>query len=292
MNPALCPVCRETVVANIRPWHLECPSCHYEGSSLVAHIGGSSEIELDEMSREAALLSLRQRNFRSIAAEVSALARDRGGDARPRLLDVGCAHGWFLQACQPTFDVTGIEPDRAIAGAASGRVGQIRQGFFPEVLSEDETFDVIIFNDVLEHIPDVAATLQACNKHLLENGLLAVNAPSRKGAIYRLTKFLARMGFPASFDRMWQLGFPSPHVHYFDTRSMRALTSAAKFELIKCSRLPSVSARGLYSRIRYSKETGSYKALMIASAVLLSIPLLRLLPPDIEIWYFRKREEV
>lgn len=292
MNAAICPVCREAVVANIRPWHLECPSCHYEGSSLVAHIGGSPDIELDETSREAALLPLRQRNFRSIAAEISALAKDREVGAHPRLLDVGCAHGWFLQACQPAFDAAGIEPDRAIALAASDRGGHIRQGFFPDVLSGHETFDVIVFNDVLEHIPDVAATLQACNRHLSKNGLLVINAPSRRGAIYRFTKCAARLGFPASFDRMWQLGFPSPHVHYFDTRSIRGLTSAAKFELIKRSRLPSVSAQGLYSRIRYSKEIGPLKASVIALAVLLAIPLLRLLPPDIEIWYFRKRDEV
>lgn len=289
MSLECCPVCHGELVSGIRPWHLVCSQCHYEGSSLEPRIvEGVAGGELDENAREHALLTLRQRNFTVIAGEISRLIRKSEGEARPRLLDVGSAHGWFMQKCEDSFDVLGIEPDKAVAIAASRRIGPIRQGFFPDVLSDDEKFDVIVFNDVLEHIPDIVSTLRACNGHLSEGGLLVINAPSRLGAIYRFAKVIARLGWPRSFDRMWQLGFPSPHLHYLDTRTVEQLAKGARFEVIKRSRLPSVNADGLYSRIRYSNEISPLKAVFVAFVVLLSIPALALLPSDIEVWYLRK----
>jgi len=291
MTSAQCPVCQEMLVQGIRPWHLICQSCNYEGSDLEPHIAGTpDDLRLDEKSRENALVTLRKRNFQRIATEISRLVGKRNDDSRPRLLDVGCAHGWFLQACQRDFDITGIEPDDLIARAASERIGPIRHGFFPDVLLPEEKFDVITFNDVLEHIPDVESVLQSCNRHLSSGGWLLVNAPNRLGTIYRIAKLFARVGRPSSFDRMWQLGFPSPHVHYFDTNVMRKLGAAANFELVESSSLPSVVAHGLYSRVRYSRKVSHLKALSTAAIITLAIPLLSISPPDITIWYLRKRD--
>lgn len=293
MSLEYCPVCHGELAADIKPWHLVCKECHYEGSKLEPRIvERAASGDLDEVAREHALLALRQRNFKVIAHEISRLVPRNEGAVRPRLLDVGCAHGWFMQACEESFDVLGIEPDEAVAIAASKRVGPIRQGFFPDILSSNEKFDVIVFNDVLEHIPDIVSTLRACNKHLSAGGLLVINAPCRLGAIYRFSKLLARSGWSRSFDRMWQLGFPSPHVHYLDTQTVGQLAKAANFEMVKRSKLPSVASEGLYSRIRYSNEISRFKAVLIALAVLLSIPVLRLLPSDIEVWYLRKSGEL
>lgn len=293
MTSTQCPVCRDPLVAGIRPWHLTCKSCKYEGSNLELHIVEVPDnLRLDEESRECALMSLRQRNFERIRRDISRLVHGRKAGLKPRLLDVGCAHGWFLQACQSDFEVMGIEPDAVVANAAAKRVGPIRRGFFPNVLSSREKFDVIAFNDVLEHIPDIESVLYACNRHLSENGWLLINAPNRSGAIYRTAKFLAHIGLPNSFDRMWQFGFPSPHVHYLDTNVVRKLGAAANFELVRHSRLPSITVRGLYSRIRYSKKISRIKAVAIVAAILIALPVFLVSPPDIKIWYLRKHDEV
>jgi len=293
MKPDRCPVCHGGLVPDVRAWHLICKQCHYEGSTLEPKINrGATDGGLNEVARKHALLALRQRNFAVIADKISQMVNKEEVGARPRLLDVGCAHGWFMQACEGDFDVLGIEPDKAIATAAANHVGSIRQGLFPHVLSDNEMFNVIVFNDVLEHIPDIVSALRACNKHLLKGGLLVINAPSRLGVIYRFTKFIARLGWPQSFDRMWQAGFPSPHVHYLDTQAVQRLGRGQGFDVIKRSTLPSVAASGLYSRIRYSNTVSRLKAVLITFAVLVSIPVLRLLPSDVEVWYLRKCGEV
>ena len=286
-----CPACHGEVREGLRPWHLACGTCAYEGSSLEAHIldqrdGG----DLDERLRGDALRVLRDRNFRTLGEWVRHAHADNTGatTTRPRLLDVGCAHGWFLELMGEHFDVTGIEPDPNVALEAARAGVDVRSGFFPDVLAGDELFDVIVFNDVLEHIPDVHATLAACRSHLKEGGLLVVNAPDRTGFLYRLSKQASRLGMHGWFDRMWQAGFPSPHVHYFDTGTISKLAGQHGFQLRKSDRLPSVLLSGLYSRIRYSKETSVATAALTTAAVAAGIPLLSVLPTDITVWIFRR----
>ena len=211
-----CPACGAELATGLRPWHLACRSCSYEGSSLQPHIldqqaGG----DLDEHLRGDALRTLRDRNFNAIAQWVRRLVPAPRGDTagRPKLLDVGCAHGWFLDRMRGDFEVTGIEPDPNVALEAARTGIVVHSGFFPDVLAADDTHDVIVFNDVLEHIPDVDATLAACRRHLRPGGVLVVNAPDRRGFLYRLSQLTDKVGLGGWFDRLWQVGFPSPHVH-------------------------------------------------------------------------------
>jgi SAM-dependent methyltransferase len=209
-------------------------------------------------------------------------------NGKPHLLDVGCAHGWFLEHAAAHYHVTGIEPDAGVAAATRARGLAVRSGFFPDALNTDERFDVIVFNDVLEHIPDVNAVLTACWQHLQPGGRVIVNAPSRRGFLYRLSKLLARLGRGGAFERMWQFGFPSPHVHYFDTANLRLLAGRAGFTVDGRTRLASISVRGLYARIRYSREVPAFKARVLTAALSVMAPLLAVLPADIEMWSLRR----
>ncbi|WP_229466725.1 class I SAM-dependent methyltransferase [Pseudoduganella plicata] len=64
---------------------------------------------------------------------------------------------------------------------AAQRGFQVRQGYFPDALRPDETFDVIVFNDVIEHIPDIGSALRACHEHLNPGGILILNLPNSRG---------------------------------------------------------------------------------------------------------------
>lgn len=284
-----CPVCGATLNAGLRPWHFECGSCSYEGSDLQPHILEQAEGgDLDESARESGLVALRKANFQRLMQRLRDLSQPPTVK-KPKLLDVGCAHGWFLEAAGQNFEALGIEPDMAVAKATRARGHEVRIGFFPDALGESERFDVITFNDVLEHIPDINATLQACFERLRPGGLLVVNAPSRRGVLYRISRIMARLGIAGPFERLWQFGFPSPHVHYLDTASMGALASRHGFVLEQRMTLPSVSASGLYERIRYSREVSAAKAAFLTVAITAASPLFAVLPADIEVWFLRRR---
>lgn len=287
-----CPACGMRLSTGLRSWHCICTNCGYEGSELhVDIIGQARGKALDENAREVALGSLRRSNFRRLLSEIDLLSS--GGAPSPerlRLLDVGSAHGWFLELARERYEAVGIEPDKDMMAAIGSKGLTVREGFFPEALAEGELFDIIVFNDVLEHIPDIHATLDACANHLMPGGLLVLNAPNRRGFLYWVSKRLLQLGRPATFERLWQCGFPSPHVHYFDSASIGRLALRHNFCVAQAHRLPSVSAAGLYSRVRYSRKVTTVKAALVSAIVAVAIPALAVLPPDIKVWILRKNE--
>lgn len=283
-----CPACGQNLRAGQHDWHLVCPSCSYEGSSLQVDIDvvGDHEV-LDEALRQEGLSDLRQANFRLLSKKIAASVSVLPGERKPRLLDVGCAHGWFIQATEKAFSSQGIEPDARIADVAASKGLKVRKGFFPDVLDQDERFDVISFNDVMEHIPDVNAAFNACARHLTPGGRVVINAPARTGTLYQISKLLDRLGLPSSFERMWQKDFPSPHIHYFDDNSIEAIGEKAGLTLEKISTLPSLSTNGLYARIRYDRNIPAWKAWAITSILFVMTPVLKILPADIKVWVLR-----
>ncbi|WP_396134721.1 class I SAM-dependent methyltransferase [Cellulomonas sp. ATA003] len=106
-----------------------------------------------------------------------------GAPPGARLLDVGSAHGWLLrQATDAGLRAVGVEPDVAVARRAIDDGADVRVGFFPDALRPDDRFDVITFNDVLEHLPDPRAAVEESASRLVPGGLLVVNIPDRRGS--------------------------------------------------------------------------------------------------------------
>jgi 2-polyprenyl-3-methyl-5-hydroxy-6-metoxy-1,4-benzoquinol methylase len=281
-----CIVCGTPQSVGLAEWHAACDECGYESAALRGAIneppGGAS---IDEDARERGLKTLREENFRYIVDIASLLTRT---GAR-RLLDVGCAHGWFLETARERFDVLGIEPDAVVGGRTAARGLPVRQGYFPDALHPGENFDVIVFNDVIEHIPDIDAALEACYARLNEGGLLILNLPSSAGFFYRLSKIFARIGWHSPFERLWQKDFPSPHVHYFRPRNLKRLVTRHGFDCLHVAELPALTAKGLLERIRCAGNISGPSLYLQYAAARCAIPLLRVFPSDIVVSVFRRQ---
>lgn len=127
------------------------------------------------------------------------------------------------------------------------RALSIRQGFFPETLERNEKFEVIVFNDVFQHIANVESVLAACSTLLKPGGMLVLNLPSSQGAFYRIARFLSRLGCRSFFDRLWQRKLPSPYLHYFSSKNLPKLLENSGFEEVNVGRLPTLRLKGLYT---------------------------------------------
>lgn len=272
-----CPVCQATLTPETKQWHWVCSKCAYERSDFVPSIESKTAHELiDERSRESGLRELRIKNFNKLLAQIKVL-KPNGG----RLLDVGCAHGWFLDIARSDFDVFGLEPDHKFFAENTQSVLGIRSGYFPDALREDEKFDIIVFNDVIEHIPDINSTLSNCQKHLYDNGILVINLPSSSGFIYRLSKVFCKMGYTGFFERLWQMDLPSPHLHYFNQSNMSLLLTSCKFSILSTGRLDTLSLSGLSTRLSFTGDRTVFNRIALYTAIVMAFPLLRILPNDI-----------
>lgn len=262
---------------SLKIWHWECEKCGYEKSDFEPAINEKFVHEkIDEQQREKGLRALRMGNFDKLLDAIENVHPASG-----RILDVGCAHGWFLEAAKNRgFDTLGIDPDQQFITTAPHGVS-IRQGFFPDILEETEKFDVIVFNDVFEHVIDVKAVLHGCKKHLKSGGVLVINLPSSSGMFYNVARLLCKFGSCSFFSRLWQEGLPSPHLHYFNPTNLRLLLQSNGFVEVTNGRLPTLLLRGLRARVSYTGDQSFLVSLGVTFLVALAIPIISIMPGDI-----------
>lgn len=248
MAERVCCVCASTMTTAGPRWRYRCATCGTESSSLGVTINERSPI--DEELREEGLKTLRHQNNAEIVRRLSEWGLPAG-----RLLDVGCAHGWFLsQVADTGVAAIGIEPDVAIAARAVELGHEVRVGFFPSALEPGETFAAITFNDVLEHLPDPREAIEEVARRLVPGGLLVVNMPDRLGVVYRLASRARRLGLSSVFERLWQMGLPSPHLWYLDHRGLVGLGQSVGLEVVTVTHLPSIERKGLWARAHFDRS--------------------------------------
>ena len=92
-----------------------------------------------------------------------------------KLLELGCAYGFFLMEAARHFDVTGIE--LAAEAAEHGRRAglQVLQGTADAAnLARVGAVDVVVLLDVIEHLPQPRETLALCCQHLNPGGIIVI----------------------------------------------------------------------------------------------------------------------
>ncbi len=267
-----CVVCGTPIRVRVASWSAECSVCGTWRSSLRPGIN-SAELHdpIDRSGRVAGFKTLRDENYAEILDELAGEIPLAGR----RLFDVGSAHGWFVEAAaRRGLLAEGIEPEQEMVDHARAQGLAIRAGYFPSALGEDEQADIISFNDVLEHIPDVDAALEACAHSLRAGGLLSVNIPSAEGLAYRVSAALARVGIRGPFLRLWQFGLPSPHVHYFTPAALARLIERHGFVVLRRRPLSSIRREGLWARLHtVARPTPASLAAFVA--LWLATPVLR-----------------
>ncbi len=281
-----CDICGAPCVRGLAAWHFVCTDCRTEHATLSASLNSGDSDALDEVARASGLVKLRRRAYDAVLNTLHGL----DGTTRHSVLDVGSAHGWFLDAAADRFDhVVGIEPDDRVRSAPMSDRVSVRAGYFPDALHPGETFDVIVFNDVFEHIPAARSTAHAVAQRLKPNGVVIITLPVHSGFFYRLSKRLAHLGIARPFERMWQCGFPSPHRYYFSQDGLVRLFAPSGLHLVHAIRQRAIALDGLWQRIRYAEPNRAAAACIYGAAVA-TLPLLRLLPEDTATYFFMQKE--
>ena len=132
-----------------------------------------------------------------------------------RLLEIGCAYGFFLHEAKKYFDVSGIElaADAAIYCQRSGL--SVSPGVADETtLHRDQKVDVIVMLDVIEHLPDPRGTLTLLSRHLGPGGIIVITTGDFGSAAARLC------------GRYWRLMTPPQHLWFFGRESIIRLAGS------------------------------------------------------------------
>lgn len=290
MEKTACIACGGTLKVAIAPWLRRCASCGLWAAQTTEPADAGDVPALVEGRRTEALEPLRRHTFGQLLDTLAETMPLAGA----RVLDVGCAHGWFLElAVQRGMDAAGIEPDTSVAAVARARGLRVTLGRFPEDLDvADGAFDAIVFNDVFEHLPDPDAVLATCHRLLAPGGKLVLNFPDSDGILYRIACVIARLGIRSFLSRMWQLRFHSPHLHYFNARNLDGLVQRHGFAVLRRRTLATIRVHGLWSRLTMDRGVSRLRAALVYLALLGGYPLFSIAPADIRLQIYTKTSNV
>jgi len=135
-----------------------------------------------------------------------------------RVLELGSSHGGFVALLRwAGFDAAGLELSPWIVDYAQRMFGiPMLQGPIEEQQQPAQSFDAIILNDVLEHLPDPLGTLQRCVDLLKPDGMMLIQTPSYPDP--QTHKDLVR-----GEDRFIEMLEPGEHLYLFSQRAVRQL---------------------------------------------------------------------
>jgi 2-polyprenyl-3-methyl-5-hydroxy-6-metoxy-1,4-benzoquinol methylase len=143
-----------------------------------------------------------------------------------RLLDVGCSNGHFLfWAKQAGLEVVGVELNPATAEIAQKNGLSVSVGTIESATFEPSSFDFILMGDLIEHVTNPRAVIQAASKLLRPGGLLVLVTPN-------LDCFWSKMvlNLKRCFSAPPSVLTPPHHLVQFSTENLKQLTRQLGFE--------------------------------------------------------------
>lgn len=160
------------------------------------------------------------------------------------ILDVGCSSGAFgelVKRERPDAVVWGIEPNPDASKAAAERLDKvICDTFDPDVPElQDQKFDCIVFNDVLEHLVNPDEALQTAKAYLRKDGSVVASIPNVLH-FYNIWQIIRNQDWKYEDSGIMD----NTHLRFFTKKSMVRMFERAGFNVAKISGVfPSVGLK-------------------------------------------------
>ena len=146
--------------------------------------------------------------------------------AKGKLLELGCAYGYFLEMAAHQYEQVyglGICAE-AVTDCHRRGLTTVKQGTISrQSLEGFPTVDTAVMLDVIEHLPDPREALQAVLEKLVPRGHLFLTTGDFSSLAARL------------LGRHWRLMTPPQHLWFFTPESLRMLGASLGLEVIAVS---------------------------------------------------------
>jgi SAM-dependent methyltransferase len=160
-----------------------------------------------------------------LRAEFRTVVEDlrRAGASRGKLLELGCAYGFFLAEAAPHFEVQGIEVSEMAARFCRSRGLDVEQGILTdEYVDRRAPFDAVVMLDVVEHLAEPDVVMNLLHRAMEPGGRLMISTGDWESALSRI------MG------KNWRLMTPPQHTFFFSPRTMSAMLARVGFKVVEC----------------------------------------------------------
>lgn len=146
--------------------------------------------------------------------------------SRRKLLDIGCALGWFVRLANKSgFKADGLEPQDDLARQA--RQANPSSKIYTTTLEKNRTsknyYDIITLWSVFEHFKNPQVVLQRITELLPEKGLVAIRTPNSLSLATRIGILLFKLSnkkIRLPLETSFQLEFDSKHWFLFSPANL------------------------------------------------------------------------
>ncbi len=182
-------------------------------------------------SSQSGYLSSIEENLRSYQADPQAwndaanwilykIRRHLPAENGQRLLDVGCAYGFFLMFARGTgLDVHGIEISTETSRYARQCGVDVQNVLLRDAAFEQDSFSIVTMNNVLEHTLNPAKDLEKAFAVLRPGGILYTAVPNFDSVVSRVDGY------------HWKMKSWPNHLFYFTPETLSRMLSKAGFEI-------------------------------------------------------------
>jgi len=150
---------------------------------------------------------------------------DRYKPVPGKVLDVGCAAGFFLKVMdEKGWETHGVEVSDTVAEFARTQLNlsNVHTGDTSTLQAMPEKeFDVITFWDVVEHLEDPVSAISAAHRLLKDDGIIIVETQNVESA------------FAYLLGPRWQHYKYEEHLYHFSPQTLRLLLSSAGFHIVE-----------------------------------------------------------
>jgi SAM-dependent methyltransferase len=151
-----------------------------------------------------------------IVSEITGLRPDGG-----RVLDFGCYTGGMLSLLESRYARFGVEINREAARLAGETTGACIWHGIDDIPGE-ERFDVIVLADVVEHLPDPRALLEALASRLADGGTILVSTGDANASLWNL------------FGANWWYCFYPEHIAFVSKAWVQCALVPRGWSLLNC----------------------------------------------------------
>jgi SAM-dependent methyltransferase len=192
---------------------VECPGCglvFYDGEASGEGLYGEQYFSGGEYLDYRADQTVIQSNFRRHVPLLSQWAPSG------RLLELGCAHGFFLEVAARRWQARGIDVSAEAIHHARHLVGvdAVRADFLA-LPDEPDCYDLVCLWDTIEHLPRPIETIEKAARWLKPGGVLVLTTGDVESRLARLQ------------GEGWRQLHPPTHLFYFSEATLRKTAARA-----------------------------------------------------------------
>ena len=187
-------------------------------------------------------------------------------DTYERVLEVGCGAGGFYDHLRKPCEVWGVEPNAEAGKAAALKMNRVLIGRYDQLADQlpDGYFDMVICNDVIEHMDDHDAFLEAIKQKMRPGSFIVGSIPNIRH-ITALFKLLVMKDWKYSESGI----LDRTHLRFFTERSLRRTLQVHGYSIEMFAGVGSIIKNGINSKSNKPSKLQNLSYQLISLAVVL-----------------------